>query len=291
MRNWNINSALVKALELYGNRVHHRGQWWVHPKIRKLLRIDCNRDVEVTRGGLRWRLNPADHIQADLFWLGEYESWDSFHIRRLLPRECTLFDVGANFGYYSLSICRILSGNCRIYAFEPSSLSYERLSRNIRMNSLQDHIHAYRIALCDFSGTGYVLEWPGNSGGDAIALAGGDEPVALTTLDEFCQSEKVNKIDFIKIDVEGFEERVLRGAENSIHQFRPVMLVELNPPTLRRQNSSVESLVDRLKSHHYRLCVANRRRLEPLRQLPHTLDYVNAFCFPEERAKDYVPNL
>jgi hypothetical protein len=80
--------------------MHHRGQWRIHAKLRQLLDANIDCDMEVERAGLRWVLNPSDYMQRNLFWLGENDRWDTFHIKRLLPAGAVVCDVGANFGYY-----------------------------------------------------------------------------------------------------------------------------------------------------------------------------------------------
>ena len=118
----------------------------------------------------------------------------------------------------------------------------------------------------------------GNSGAAFLEL--GDGEVQVTTLDEFVAERGIERLDFMKIDVEGFEERVLRGGERVLRELRPHILFELQPVTLERAGSSVERLAALLISHGYRLLQADRERLVPLVLSEHPGYLVNGFAVP-----------
>jgi FkbM family methyltransferase len=282
-------SWLFKLLEFYSTQLHHRGQWWVHLRLRRLLAPNLNVDLEVVRDGRRWLLNPSDFVQAELFWLGEMDSWDVYHIRRQIPRflerDSTLFDIGANFGYYAITLAEILERRYDVYAVEPVPATYERLCRNVALNDLGATVHTYRVGFSDASGVGTVIERPGNSGAARIARGEEEGPqVPLMTLDSLCVARAIRKVGFMKVDVEGSEERLLIGGAETIEQCKPLIHIELNPVMSRHARSSVEQVVSLLRDYGYDLYVAQRNRLGLLRQLPRGGDHVNALCFPKGRA-------
>ena len=85
----------------------------------------------------------------------------------------------------------------------------------------------------------------------------------------------------IKLDVEGSEERVLRGGADVISALKPLLMVELNPGVLAKAGSSANALINRLQGFGYGLFVAARDALVPLGALPAgPTDYVNLFCIP-----------
>ena len=276
------NSLLFRALEFYGNHLHHRGQWFVHQKLRDLLRADVDADLEVTRDGLRWVLNPSDYVQAPLFWLGTHDYWDIYHIKKLLRPGDVIFDVGANFGYYSIALATALQKACQVHAFEPNFPTYQRLVRHIELNNLGDVIAVHRVALSDVAGMGSMVGRPDNSGAASVHPGEGD--IVLTTLDAFCQAHQVSRLDFMKIDIEGFEEKLLQGGTESIPRFNPILFIELQPTTLTREGSSVERVVDLLRGFGYQLYTHRRDQLSPLRRLPTGSELVNAFCVPTQRS-------
>jgi hypothetical protein len=101
--------------------------------------------------------------------------------------------------------------------------------------------------------------------------------VPVTTLDGFSREAGLERLDLIKIDVEGHEESVLRGASDVIARHHPVLLVEIDPPKLDRARTSPERVLRLLADLGYGLWVARRRRLEPLDRVPRGDTYVNVF--------------
>jgi FkbM family methyltransferase len=280
------DSLRFRALELYGTRMNHRGQWFVHEKLRELLRVKVDVDLNVTRDGLKWVLNPSDHQQSGLFWLGAQDYWDIYHIKKLLKPGDVIFDVGANFGYYSIVLSSSLQKECSVHAFEPNPPTAERLQKNIDLNNLNDVITIHRVGLSDTGGKGRMIERPDNSGAATIDTSEDEGNAVLTTLDSFCDTNLIDRIDFIKIDIEGFEERMLLGGRESLKRLKPVILIELNPPTLARENSSVERIAELLGEMGYRLYASERRKLVPMTQLPQGDEIVNASCFHQDRQEN-----
>lgn len=237
---------------------------------------NINAELEVERQGLRWVLNPSDYPQQDLFWLGEADRWDLYHARRLIQPGAVVLDVGANFGYYSMMLAVALRGEGEIHAFEPAEETFAKLARHVAINRIAC-IHAHRMALSDAPGSAAMHHRDGNSG--AAYLEPGEE-VPVSTLDQFAAEHALGRVDFIKLDVEGFEERVLRGGSGVISRFRPTMLVEVQPFTLERAGSSVHRLLDLLTSQGYELKQACRDQLITLEIRTEPGWVVNAFCVP-----------
>ena len=108
--------------------------------------------------------------------------------------------------------------------------------------------------------------------------------ITLTTLDDFCSARGLERLDAILLDVEGFEDRALKGAAKTLDRFRPLVVVEsLWPPAMQQQGTSVEAVADVLEKHDYRLFAPHRRQLLPLAELPRGDSGVYAFCFHKDR--------
>jgi FkbM family methyltransferase len=276
-------SLLFRGLEFYGTKVQHRGKWWVHDRLRHWLRADVDEDIEVERGGRRWVLNPSDFVHADLFWTGSKDRWDVEHALRFLQPGDVIFDVGANFGYYAITLAAALRGDCQVHAFEPFPRNFERLTRHVALNGLEGAVHAHPLGLSDAAGVGQMRTRSDNSGAAHVAetdTEGEGLPTTLVTLDEFCDGRAIGRLDFLKIDVEGHEERVLSGGARTIARHRPRILLELDPPRLARARSSASRVVEQLRGLGYELHFAHRERLSPLKKLPEGEGYINAFALP-----------
>jgi FkbM family methyltransferase len=269
----------TEVLLAYGCRMpNHLGKWWIHSRIRDLFKIKPSGERRVVRSGKIWFLDPADYVQADLFWFGVKDTWELHHIRRILRPGGVFLDLGANFGFYSIILASELQ--LTAWAFEPHGPTYNRLVRHVAANGLGNVIKPQRVALSNTTGFADTKERPANTGATSVVVTStGNVPV--DTLDEFCDRHDIRP-DFIKVDVEGFEYRVLEGAREILTRWRPPILIELNPPVLREQNTSVEEVVDRLRCHDYQLYRVCKRRLRPLdsvyQQDPE--DYLNVFCLP-----------
>jgi len=284
-RAMNGKPLMFRLLEFYGTRLQHRGQWKTHALLRKVLKVDIDHDYEVERLRLRWLLNPSDYVEQNLFWLGERDRWDIYHIKRFLRKGAVICDVGANFGYFSVTLAAFLERDCRVFAFEPNPLTRTRLERNITLNSLTETITVVPTALSDMGGRSRLTTRKGNSGAAYINNAGEVE-IELTTLDDFVARNRLSRLDFVKIDVEGLEVSVLRGGERSLIAHKPVLLVELMPQQLRRAGSSPSELVSHLRRLGYSVYVHKRDVLVPLKKLPGESDVVNVLCLPMKSDMD-----
>ena len=270
-------SVGFRFLEWYGLHGKHPGQWRVHAALRNLLHASIDAELPVERQGLRWVLNPSDYPHRELFWLGESDRWDLLHSRRFVKPGAVIFDVGANFGYYGLMLAEGLGRDCDVHAFEPTEETFARLTRHVAMNRMEC-VHAHRLALSDAPGTASMQGRDGNSGAAFVDPGGGE--VRVTTLDAFVAEQGIRRLDFVKIDVEGFEERVLRGADRALRELRPTLLLEIQPMTLERASSSVPQLVELLTARGYALWRSQKERLVPLEAGEIQDSLVNGFAIP-----------
>jgi FkbM family methyltransferase len=279
-------SLLEKALLFYGNRLpNHPRKWWFHGWLRQRLGVSLDRDIEVVRGGLRWSLNSADYGHNSLFWLGTKDTWDIHHLRRLVQPDDVILDVGANYGYYAATLAAALGRRCRIHALEPNPANFDRLCSHISRNSLGDAIDAHRVGVSDQAET-VAMTQPGENSGHAAAVPGGEIPgVMLTTLDEFCESRSLDRLDVLILDVEGFEERALKGGAQTLARHRPLVFVEFFRPVMNRQGSSPEAAATVLAGLGYELFAARRDQLQPLTTMPPGDLPVNAFCFHRDNPR------
>jgi len=133
-----------------------------------------------------------------------------------------VYDVGANMGVFS-SFC-VLLGAKKVYAFEPSKLVFPYLLKTAELNS-KNRIVPFNSAVGEKRGEVMFENTHGTSGG----RVGFGSPVPITTLDSVVGS----RMDFLKIDTEGYEENVIDGAKNSINKFKPLMSMEWHSETGR----------------------------------------------------------
>jgi Methyltransferase FkbM domain len=100
-------------------------------------------------------------------------------------------------------------------------------------------------------------------------------------LDDYAKTSNLKRVDFIKIDVDGFECHVLKGGIDTLSKFRPVIIMELAPYTLTERGRSLEELLDILQSLDYRLYYKGKRLLAGIRaMIPDgaSLNVIGASC-------------
>ena len=189
------------------------------------------------------------HVYCGLFEVGETRA-----VTEYLKPGMNIVDVGANIGYYTAlgSVCAGPSG--RVIAFEPSPYAYERLRHLVARNRLTN-VTTIQMALSDRKGKAN-LNLPKNAAIHAptlLPLADSDSvSIEVTTLDEVACDLKLDHIDFLKIDVEGLEPRVLRGARGLLAAGRvKSVLCEFNGHWLERAGTTPETLRNTLL--HYGL--------------------------------------
>jgi len=112
----------------------------------------------------------------------------------------------------------------KVYAFEPDPNSFSILSENIKRNKVLDKIIPVQKVLSNRVGTFFLYA---TNGGGSAALDGGNQTIEGITLDSFVQEEGLERVDFIKLDVEGAELEVLEGAVETIKKFKPKMAISV----------------------------------------------------------------
>jgi FkbM family methyltransferase len=152
-------------------------------------------------------------------------------LEKLLSPGKTFIDVGANYGIYTLVASRLVGEAGRVIAFEPTAQSFAGLRKNIVLNGLMN-VLMFPMALSDRAGTAwlyYGTDPVRNSLGRDPCSEGGGEEVATDSLDNVLRRATVEHVDVIKIDAEGAEELVLRGASRLLTSKRPIVIYEVNP--------------------------------------------------------------
>lgn len=184
--------------------------------------------------------NETSSVTKLLFWKGpdNYEYTSIFN--KLVLRCNVFFDIGANTGYYSL-LAAVRNPGTQVYAFEPASAPHHYLTRNIAINRLKN-VKAYQLALSDQEGelTFFELDNPEHyhskynlAGTGTLKLEGAENQlyvsrkVRSTTLDKWMSDENVRKVDLIKLDTEGTEDLILRGADYVLREHQPVIICEI----------------------------------------------------------------
>jgi len=228
-----------------------RGRWRLAPLLNRLFPVET---VEVSLPNVgRLRLDLGDEDQLQIYWTGLHPD-DSRIIRlvqKALPPDGIFLDVGANIGIHALAAARhVAAGGGAVVAFEPHPQNFETLTHNLTQNGLR-HVLAHNVGLAEAPD---VLTCQGAARGGNWSLASRGEhsfEVRLLRLDDYLDDGPLPRLDVMKIDVEGAEVRVLRGAQRTLARFRPVIVFEVCPAWLRRLNTNTAELLATLEDLGY----------------------------------------
>lgn len=188
-----------------------------------------------TREGVWMVWNPEDMGTAPnvLVNHGAYESMESACLLRAGSGAHVIFDIGANVGFYSLHWASRVAPGGTIHAFEPVPSTFAWLSRNIALNGLNSVIRASNCGLGNLPGRAPVF-LPAFTGCGAASMknlhpneSSQEIEVKLDTLDRYFSFVDLDRIDLIKVDVEGAELFVLQGGRETIAKCRPLIFLEL----------------------------------------------------------------
>jgi FkbM family methyltransferase len=145
-----------------------------------------------------------------------------------------MIDAGANIGVFTLQAARAVGETGRVYAFEPMRTTFGMLERSVWANGFQDRCRLYNAGLGagHSSGSFHLSSYNHNPGSSHISTdASGGEIIRIRPIDDI---EYERPVRFIKMDVEGFEPHIIRGAVNTLRRHAPVILTEFFPGCLRK---------------------------------------------------------
>ncbi len=184
---------------------------------------------------IKFSLDLGEYQMKQIFLYDKYEKNSIRHMSNLLKKitskKIVCFDVGANIGFFSLTMAKELENkNCEIHSFEPNPYTLTFLDKNLTLNpKLADSIFRNSIGLSDKAGT-FQLSYNHRNTGSANIFdsASNSEEVAeieVKTLDDYCVEHNINHIDLLKVDIEGAELNFLKGAEKIISKSKNMVLI------------------------------------------------------------------
>jgi len=176
---------------------------------------------------------------------GHYQPDLAALLQRRLPADAVVADIGAYIGVVTV-LAATLCPKGHVYAFEPVAENFVHLTGNVAANRL-DNVTVQRVALLDRDGEVNFEYDPGYPGGSHVGAAGGAVP--SVRFDTWARRAGLDRLDLVKLDVEGAELPVLDGAAETLRRFRSILVVECNPVALRRfGGTDYGALLRRLRS-------------------------------------------
>lgn len=233
-----------------------------------------------------WRIAPIEILNFNY-----YEENDFSLVLKLIKNGFSVFDVGANFGWYSLNVARQFP-DCQIYSFEPILKTFNYLAANVKLNDFKN-INIYNFGFANEEKENTFYYYSAGSGNASLAnlsdLNKAEEvKCSVKKMDDFIEGIKA-RVDFIKCDVEGAELLVFQGGLDSIKKYKPIIFTEILRKWSKKFNYRPNEIVRLLLGVGYDCFVSSGDRLKKIYAINDSTEETNFFFLhPEKHLKEIV---
>lgn len=223
-----------------------------------LVRQDRPLRAKVTQN-LLMDCDLSDHVQRQLYFFGVYEPIDSFLFSQIVQPGMTVMDGGANVGFYSLLAAAFLGDSGEVHSFEAVPKTVSLLEHHVQLNGFERRIVVNPVALWNKRETlNFQLDasMVGNVGSfTAGKVAEGSMSVSAQAipLDQYVQDKRIERIDFVKLDIEGAELFALKGGFESIKKHKPIIQIEIFREACKRFDYEADEIWDLLAPLDYQI--------------------------------------
>jgi FkbM family methyltransferase len=255
---------ITNLVLFYRNLPYKPFQGVLRNKYQKYLKSnEKNRMLIKEVNGIHYELDLTEVIDAAIFYSDSREPATSKALATLCKPGDIIFDIGANVGSHTLPIAKTVGSTGKVYAFEPVPWALNKLQRNISLNTF-NNIIVEPIALSDapddnaefslrasFKTTSQI---PVNADGNLNENwwnACEKVKVKVETIDNFVKENKIKKVDLFKLDVDGFEAKVINGATKVLNEYEPIIIMELAPSWIAAKGDDVNAVINSLTSIGY----------------------------------------
>jgi FkbM family methyltransferase len=215
-------------------------------QLAKKVKFPDENMIYTNRLGAQFDLHFDQYLMRNIYLYDIPEANTFNQIERLLKSVSNpvIIDCGANVGLYSINLAKYFP-KASIHAFEPLAFNYEILNRNIRLNGFKS-IRSNKNGVGDKKGT-FEIKFGNKKSGASIYVdeynTAGTEEIEIVTIDDYCFDQKISSINLMKIDVEGGELKVLKGAFETLKKSPDcTVVVEVIEKHLQAAGDSAEEL-------------------------------------------------
>jgi len=228
------------------------------------------------------RLNLVDTIYIKLYLLykSKIESFDLEFLKNYLKGTITVIDVGSNVGYFTISIAKYLDSTSKILSIEPSEQNIIRMKKVLKHRTIVQKIEIVKAGASDSNNVGYLkIDQKNPSNNQISSIKEGCVEIKLLTLDSICSG--IGDIGLVKIDVQGYELKVLQGATKLIAEQLPILLIEIDN---RISSLLALNLWDFLTQHSYFIFLIDGKKKTLTRQeIAGQKGYFDIFCIHKSK--------
>jgi len=234
--------------------------------IYKLLRLlGTNNKQLVVRNGIKYDLDLAEGIDLSVFIFGSFQSHVTGKKLQGVKDGDTILDIGANIGVMALSFAQTYP-NSKVYGFEPTHYALEKCRINLGLNpELASRIELVQCFLSDTTSdnpdikafSSWRLDGKNEQNGAihpthlGTAMNSGGTPSYM--LDEWVQAKGLQSIGLIKIDTDGHEYKILKGAKQTMEKYRPTLIFEIGQYVMVEHNIGFDFYADYFNGLNYKM--------------------------------------
>ena len=234
--------------------------------IRTVLSFCGNKfgDVIKVPDGRKFYIKIISPVKKHLFFANKYEERDTQIFQRAVSAGDYFFDIGSNFGWYSILASRLVGKTGKVFAFDMVPDIIQEFERNISLNKLDDNIVMVNMALGEEGGVVDYLYSENTEMGNfqPEMLKDGREDlkretlktgkVQMTSLDRYVEENVIPRVDFIKVDIDGAEVPFLKGARKTLSSKKPIILIEVSERGQTAQGHSCLEIFQELSKANYK---------------------------------------
>ena len=241
----------------------------------KLLTVFISKKQIVIRNKIKWNLDLNEGIDLSVYLFGTSER-KIINVKKLLSKKLeslTILDIGANIGSISLPLASMFK-NSKIFAIEPTNYAYNKLSDNLALNEkLKKNVFLRQLFINNKKPqkvwSSWNFETSNNKHQKHLGTLKDIKENAYLELDQFIENEKLENIDLIKLDVDGYELDVLSSGEDFLKNNKPIIFMEIAPYLYPEFGYSCQDLIKFITNLNYSFLDEN------LKNVPNILDHVS----------------
>ncbi len=193
-------------------------------------------------------------VDEHIYLYGIYEPNILDTIAKYLKQGDTFIDIGANIGQHSMFAASVVGNLGKVYSFEPIPRIYNQLLDSVHLNNFDNIIKVYNIALGEKDDEKTLHISSKNVGGSSfVETRGSDEKIQVKITKGDNILLQLKNIDFIKMDVEGYEYEALSGIQGTLKLYRPIIVMEFNGESYIRNGNQGKKIVSLLNNLEYSL--------------------------------------
>lgn len=209
------------------------------------------RNYIIQREGILYRVDLTKTIDFGIF-RGGWEPTTIKFLKEILTPGATVIEVGANIGAHSLLIASTIGKNGTLWAIEPTLFANKKLKENISLNTQINNINIIETLISnncsDLVDISINSDWSLNGAQSPEVFA--NKPVI--TIDVLVSTNSINALNLLKVDVDGFDLKVLQGARDTLKNLKPIIYCELCEYALNANGDSIDGIFDLLEGLGYK---------------------------------------